>query len=252
MNPRKGWAAFVGISATALLAVGACQMANTASTPHAGQQPNTTASPASDHSNESATLAEGPRGPGPGLELRNLRSLGVSAVGRQRVGYDVRWPTGSFPGVYRCTWEVFSGSERMGSFTDVVVALSEQVGVSVEVPVTAPGNSFQVRCGDRLDVGSPYGYSLSGIRIEEVEVVSPSQGLATVAFRGSWAGPGHAGPMLCTWDFLDGSGNMLHSNRRVLFAADGAVPESSFTVSAEIFGTVQPVEARATCEPFVG
>ncbi len=245
MTTRRTTELVVGLGLTLLLILGGFLLLRE----RAGPPSKATSGVGAGTTNEA-----GPTGPGPGLVIRNLRAAPSNDPGRQRVLYDIVWPTALFPGIYRCTWTAFAGTQQVGEFSDLVAALSPVEAVPVEIPVANRATSFSANCGDRLDVGTPYAYEISETKISSTRLASQSIGVARVSYEAHWLGPNQAGPASCTWTFFDGAGSQIFSTSRTLYAVDGNVSfgESAFNVEATEFAEVQPVTVSASCVPFRG
>ena len=155
------------------------------------------------------------------LLIRNVTPApGGPVGGRQEDTFETAWPADTFPGVYRCTFTAdgADGSE-VGTYSDLVVALAARATARVWVPVTSPAASVRASCGDRLDVGGPYGYELTDLRIGWSPTTGKEGvGAVEVRFDARWLGSGQAGPVQCVFSFVDGAGTVVTEAYHPLYA----------------------------------
>jgi hypothetical protein len=120
--------------------------------------------------------------------------------------------------------------------------------------VTSPAASVRASCGDRLDVGGPYGYELTDLRIGWSPTTGKEGvGAVEVRFDARWLGSGQAGPVQCVFSFVDGAGTVVHRTAPVtLFAAEGTLTDARHRFFAPAFAGTRPSSAEVACSRFTG
>jgi hypothetical protein len=109
------------------------------------------------------------------------------------VSFRVEWTSDTYPGAHRCTWRVFSRSRApLGARSDVLVALQPGGTGTQTVRVSGSPASARASCDRRrLDVGDPYAYRLTDVRL--ISAGPPP----VVRFTATWLGHGTPGVVQC-------------------------------------------------------
>jgi hypothetical protein len=167
--------------------------------------------------------------------------------------FDVTWSSPSFPGFHKCTWQA-TGSDgaAVGSYSDVIAALSPTRDLPVSVPTQGRATDLQATCGPRLDVGQPYAYNFSNLTV----TASPSaadQGQVRVSFDVKWAGPSTPGAVSCAISYSDPTGMILDDHDTFNFyALSGSIRGAEHWYSSPAFVATMPTSASMSCSPFTG
>lgn len=163
----------------------------------------------------------------------------------------VAWSGNEFPGVYNCAFIARDLNGRdVGRYEDILLSLSPMASFPVKVDASSPASSMDAECGSRLDVGTPYRYDLSNVRVESGdEAPGVTRGDAvTVEFDAKWAAEGQAGAVRCQVAILDDGGAVVGSKDLNLFILTGS--GTGLTTAVEVNGT--PAAANFDCSPFSG
>jgi hypothetical protein len=186
------------------------------------------------------------------LAITNLKLIGVPEEGQQSVTYDIEWTGTEFPGVRDCTWTALDerGAE-VGSFTDLVVAMSPATGANVHIPVTSPATSATGSCGLRLDVGRPYEYQFSNMEILSSRT-EDGVGEVQISFDADWMATGQPGVVVCDYAFASDQGETIYSGSASLFIADGHATGFERWFADEALANLTPASVSVSCSPFTG
>lgn len=166
-----------------------------------------------------------------------------------RISWSTRWQGETFPGVRSCRWMVSGeNGEPIGERSDTFVGMDPAAEeVSTEVTVEGDPASAGIECAEaRLDTGSPYEYSFSGVRPILLE---GQDGAWAIEYDAAWQGSGAAGPVTCTAALVADNGADLSSQEVNIYSSEGDV-ENGIVMTADP-GDAHPESAiLSNCQPF--
>jgi hypothetical protein len=176
-----------------------------------------------------------------GVELKS------STASRARLGFNIRWPSTSFPGIFRCSWEALGpGGAVVGTYSTEVVSLQPSISdQTIELDTTSVATNARAACGpDRLDDGRPYAYSFAN-----VTATSPEEGVAMVTYEAVWQADSYPGVVTCSVEVLGPEDRVLESQVFNIHVGPSAPLESDLRLVAEGLTTVTGGRIR-DCQPF--
>jgi hypothetical protein len=157
----------------------------------------------------------------------------------------------TFPGVCSCRWVVSDeNGEPIGERSDTFVGMNpDGETASTEVSIDGDPAGATIECADvRLDSGSPYGYSFSGVRPIPPE---GQGGVWAIEYDAVWQGRGAAGPVTCDAALVGESGVDLSSEEGSIYIAEGNV-ENGMILMAPDLGDARPESARlSNCRQYL-
>ncbi len=182
---------------------------------------------------------------------------------RANVEYRLYWTTDVYPGVHNCTTDVFDqGGALIGrSTTEVMAGMSGRVGDGWQRVDGTPATATIACDPRRLDVGAPYAYEISNVRVlgpDPEHPVASSNDVFRVLFDEHWQGPNAPGMVTCDVSVVDSSEEIVATRKFGLMDASGGTHENALTFGSEdVTRQVLPEElssltAEFDCVPFTG
>jgi hypothetical protein len=186
------------------------------------------------------------------LQFQNVQlQPGSGASLEANVVFDLVWSGETFPGVFECTWRALGPSGSVvGHSSDTVLAMMPVYrNLSVTIPVRTAAATVEGTCHKRLDVGEPYAYEISNIRVEPE---SSLPNTVRIVFDARWLEPATPGPVTCTYSLFDTAGSLIVEQRGHYVDLGGSSQNTYARVTSASLAGTTPVPASISCHPFTG